>query len=176
MRLPLLFSLVVSLFAAPALAQSPARIDCTVLENGHAASGWFKVLENGKELTKGSCGTPADVPAGSYEVVVGLDGALDAPERRERVQAKAGQIANVRAQFETGELLVEVTRGRRRSVASVRVIKGSAPLANASAGVAFRISVGTYKVAVESRGDKREFDAVTISARERRVISVDFGS
>src|SRR5690606_29787589 len=115
---PLLCLVCLAFSALPALAQAPAQVDCAVLENGKSASGWFKVLENGKEITKGSCGRPVDVPAGSYEVVVGLDGAADAPEKRDRVQAKAGQTASVRAQFETGELLVEVTRGGRRGVAS----------------------------------------------------------
>jgi hypothetical protein len=175
MRIPFSLAFVLAL---PALvrAEPPGKVDCAVTENGKPASGWFRVLEADKEIGKGSCGKGLDVPAGNYEMVVGLDGAADAPEQRERSTVKSGQTATTRASFETGELLVEVTRGGRRGVATVRLLKGTGTLATLSAGVASRVSTGTYTVEVESRGDKRRFDAVSVSSSERRVISVDFGS
>jgi hypothetical protein len=171
-----LLALALALPALPAAAEPPGKVDCAVTENGKATSGWFRLLEADKEIGKGSCGKPLDVPAGSYELVVGLDGAADAPEKRQRASVKSGQTATARASFETGELLVEVTRGGRRGVATVRLLKGSGTLATLSAGVASRVSTGTYAVEVESRGEKRRFDTVSVSSGERRVISVDFGS
>jgi hypothetical protein len=172
----LLLALALALPALPAGAEPPGRVDCAVTENGKPASGWFRLAEGDREIGKGSCGKPLDVPPGSYELVVGLDGAADAPQKRERATVKSGQTSTTRAAFETGELLVEVTRAGRRGVATVRLLKGGGALATLSAGVASRISTGTYAVEVESRGEKRRFDAVSVSSGERRVISVDFGS
>jgi hypothetical protein len=175
MRIPLSLAFALA-FPAVAAAEPPGKVDCAVTENGKPASGWFRLLEADKEIAKGSCGKPLDVNPGDYELVVGLDGAADAPQLRERASVKSGQTATTRARFETGELLVEVTRGGRRGVATVRLLKGTGTLATLSAGVASRVSTGTYTVEVESRGEKRRFDTVSVSSGERRVISVDFGA
>jgi hypothetical protein len=175
MRIPLGLAFALAL-PASAAAQAPGKVDCAVTENGKPASGWYRLLEAGKEIAKGSCGKPLDVPAGDYELVVGLDGAADAPEQRQPTRVEGGQTATTRARFETGELLVEVTRAGRRGVATVRLIKGTGTLATLSAGVASRVSTGTYAVEVESRGEKRRFDTVSVSSGQRRVIAVDFGS
>jgi hypothetical protein len=175
MRTVATFVVSLAFLAVPALAQAPAQIDCVVVENGKAGSGSFTVSQGGQQITKGSCGRPAPVPAGDYEVVVALDGAVDAPVQREKTSARGGQTAQVRGRFETGELLIEVMRGGRRGVATVRLLKGEATVATLSAGVVSRVSTGTYAVEVESRGDKRRFDGVAILSTERRTIAVDFG-
>jgi hypothetical protein len=149
-------------------------VDCSPTENGKPASGSLRVLDGNREVAKGSCGKGVDVPAGSYELVVALDGAADGPDQRERVTVAAGQTKSVRPRFETGELLVEVSRGGRRGVATVRVLRAGKQVASLSAGVASRLSTGVYSVEVESRGEKRTFETVTVASGERRAISVDF--
>jgi hypothetical protein len=174
MRFPTLLSLGLFLLVSPALGQAPAHVDCSPTENGKPASGSLRVLDGDRELAKGTCGKGADVPAGAYDVVVALDGAADAPDYHERVTLAAGQAKKVAARFETGELLVQVSRGGRRGVATVRVLRSGKAVATLSAGVASRLSTGTYSVEVESRGEKRTFETVTVSAGERRAISVEF--
>jgi hypothetical protein len=174
MRFQASLVLALCLLAGPATAQAPAHLDCAPLENGKPASGSFRVLAGDREVARGSCGKGADVPAGAYEVVVALDGVADAPDQRERVTASAGQKRSVAVRFETGELLVEVSRGGRRGVATVKVMRGDKAVATLSAGVASRLSTGTYSVVVESRGEKRSFETVTIASGERRAISVEF--
>ena len=174
MRFPRSLLVAILLVAPSAWGQAPAHVDCSPTENGKPASGTLRVLDGDREVAKGSCGKGADVPAGAYEVVVALDGAADAPDHRERLTLTAGQARKVAARFETGELLVEVSRGGRRGVATVKVLRAGKAVATLSAGVASRLSTGTYSVEVESRGEKRTFETVTVSAGERRAISVEF--
>ena len=88
---------------------------------------------------------------------------------------RAGAPERPTVRFETGELLLEVTREGRRSTALVQLSAGGRKLAQLSAGVATRLVVGTYSLEVESRGEKRQLDAVTIVRGERRVLGVEFG-
>jgi hypothetical protein len=127
-------------------------------------------------IAQGSCGRALEIAPGTYTAVVVLDGAADAPESRQRVEAKAGQLTMARASFETGEILIEATRDGRRGVASVKLRKDGQERATLSAGVASRVSAGTYDVEVESRGTRRVISAVTVSRAERRTVSVDFSS
>jgi hypothetical protein len=155
-------------------ADGAASFLCETQDNGQPAAGSFRLLSGEQEISKGPCGVAKAIPPGSYEALIVLDGAIDVPLRRERLQATAGQTAKVRAGFETGELLVEVTRDGHRSVGMVRLFRDGKPIASVGAGSATRLSTGSYGVEIESRGTTRPQEAVTIVRGERRVLGVDF--
>jgi hypothetical protein len=162
--------------AGPAEAQAQAQLGCQALDNERPAAASFRLYRDGAQIAGGVCGKVQGVPAGTYELVVVLDGALGASEQRLSVTARPGGSERPTVRFETGELLIEVTREGRRSTALVQLRAGGRTLAQLSAGVATRLVVGTYSLELESRGEKRQIDAVTIARGERRVLGVEFGA
>lgn len=180
MRKPSCLWLLWGLSLAPVQGQAKpeplARVDCEARDNGAPASASFTVLGGAGEIAKARCGQAASLPAGAYEVAVQLDGAADAPVSRHRVEAGAGQLTKVVAQFETGELLVEITREGRRSVGQIKLLQHGRQLAILSSGVATRVSAGTYTLELTSRGQKRALEAVTVSRGERRVLSAELAA
>ncbi|MEY4514987.1 MAG: hypothetical protein RLZZ450_7109 [Pseudomonadota bacterium] len=157
-------------------AEGAGLVGCQVLDNGSRAAASFRVLRDGAQISAGTCGKDLEVPEGAYELVVVLDGVLGESEQRVLVTARAGAAEHPTVRFETGELLIEVTREGRRSTALVQLSAGGRKLAQLSAGVATRLAVGTYSLEVESRGEKRQLAAVTIVRGERRVLGVEFGA
>ena len=155
-------------------AEGSAKVGCEADENGGRAAASFRVLREGTQIASGICGKYVDVPPGPVTLLVTLDGVLSASVRQFEVEAREGTPARVQAHFETGELLVEVTRDGRRGSALVHLSSGNTEVARTSAGVASRISVGTYAVEVESRGERRRIDGVTIARGARQVLKVDF--
>jgi hypothetical protein len=105
---------------------------------------------------------------------VTLDGVLAVAERRFELDARPGAPARAQAHFETGELLVEVTRAERRASALVHLTGADGASARTSAGVTSRVGVGSYSIEVESRGERRRIDGVTIARAARQVLKVDF--
>lgn len=162
-------------FGLPARAQPLAKVGCEARENGGRASASFRVLRGDAQIASGSCGKELALPEGAYELLIQLDGAL-AAEQRHRVQVKAGESARPTAQFETGVLLVEITREGRRSVGLVKLLTAEREIATVSAGVESRIAIGVYSITIESRGETRRIDGVAITRGERRVLGVDLGS
>lgn len=155
-------------------AAASARVDCEVQENGKASLGSFRLLAGDTQIAKGSCGRPQEVPAGSYDLLVSLDGAADAPIFKQHVDARVGELTKATASFETGEILVELTREGRRTMGTIKLLRGKESVATLTAGVASRVSAGTYSVEIESRGTRRVLDAVTVARGERRSLSEDF--
>jgi len=164
------------IYARPAGAAPSARVDCDVQENGQQALASFRVMAGESEIAKGSCGRAQEVPPGTYEMRVTLDGAVDAPTVKQRIEARVGDLTKARASFETGEILVELTRDGRRTIGTIKLLKGGSVLATLTGGVTSRVSVGTYSVELESRGARRTLDAVTVSRGERRSLSADFSA
>jgi hypothetical protein len=162
--------------ADPAEAQAQAQLGCQALDNERPAAASFRLYRDGAQIAGGVCGKVQGVPAGTYELLVALDGALGASEQRLSVTVRPGGSERPTVRFETGELLIEVTREGRRSTALVQLRAGGRTLAQLSAGVATRLVVGTYSLELESRGEKRQIDAVTIARGERRVLGVEFGA
>jgi hypothetical protein len=157
-------------------AQALAQLGCQALDNEKSAAASFRIYREGVQIAAGVCGKDQGVPDGTYELVVVLDGALGASEQRLSVTARPGGTERPTVRFETGELLIEVTREGRRSTALVQLRANGRTLAQLSAGVATRLVVGTYSLEIESRGEKRQIDAVTIARGERRVLGVEFGA
>lgn len=165
---------LVSCHTPAADAEAPGRVDCEVFENDKAASGSFRALAGTREAAKGVCGKGSDVAPGSYELEVTLDGAVDRPTKHENVTASSGQTARAIARFETGELVIDVKRGGQRTLAIVKLLRDKQQVASLTAGVASRVSVGTYSVEVDARGNTHSFGVVSVVRADRRELSVDF--
>ncbi len=172
-RVAFFVGVFLALRAVPAEAGAVGLVDCEAQENGQIALASFRVLTGENQIAKGVCGRPAEVASGSYEIRITLDGAADSPNHAQRIEVKSGAKVHVPAKFETGEIVVEITRDGRRSIGVVRLTQGSKTLATLSAGVPHRVSTGTYGVEIEAKGETRALDAVTISRGELRAIRAD---
>lgn len=173
-RLLAVFLTISGLACSPVSAEEGASFVCESQDNGKAAPATFRLMAGGQEILSGSCGAIKAIPVGSYEALIVLDGALDLPTYREQLTALPGKTVRVKARYETGELVVDVTRDGRRSVGMVRLFREGKPFASVGAGSANRLSTGSYGVEVESRGEKRPLVPITIVRGERRVLVVDF--
>lgn len=173
----LAFSALFGLAIAGSVAAAPsARIDCEIRENGKPSLGSFRLLAGDTQIAKGSCGRPQDVPAGAYDILLSLDGAVDAPLAKQRVDVRVGELTKAQASFETGEILVELTRDGRRTVGTIRLLRNKEPVATLTAGVANRVSAGTYSVEIESRGTRRVLEGVSVARGARRSLNEDFSA
>lgn len=168
------FLTFLALAAVPARAADSGAFLCESSNNGLAAPATFRLLSGDQQIASGSCGGSKPVPAGRYDAVIILDGAADQPTVRELVKIDAGQTARVQASFETGELLVDVTRGGRRSIGMVHLFRDGQPIGSVGAGSANRLSIGSYAVEIESRGEKRPRETLTIVRGQRRHLVIDF--
>jgi hypothetical protein len=157
-----------------AAAQGSAKVGCDADENGSRAAASFQALREGSQIARGICGKYVEVPPGPLTLVVTLDGVLAMGARRFEVDAKPGPPSRVTAHFETGILLVEVTRDGRRGSALVHLTAADGTTARTSAGVESRVGVGTYAVEVESRSERRRIEGVTIARGARQVLKVGF--
>src|SRR5687768_16919262 len=109
------FLTIAGLAAGSAGAEGGASFACEALDNDKPAPATFRLLAGGKEISSGSCGAIKSIPAGSSEALIVLDGAADQPAHREQINAEPGKTVRVKARYETGELVVDVTRDGRRS-------------------------------------------------------------
>lgn len=169
-------------------APSPAgegRVAVTVKQNGSVASGAFEVHRladashgtAGEIVASGRSGLAVRVPAGTYDVVVRLDGAIDRPERWLRdVVVGAGRTAEVEGSFQTAVLEVRVQARGRRAAATVYVRRAgeTADVATLGAGVRAVVSAGTYDIVVRHRAQERVFPGIELPAGGARALTADF--
>jgi hypothetical protein len=182
----LLGGLLVGTLPAPTHAAPPAqfvdargtqargRIACRVTENGGAASGTMIVRKDGAEVASGPCGEPVGVPPGSYEVALGLDGALDRPTQAVRVDVAPGGTGLVAADFQTAILEVRIEAEGRRAAGMATIFRNGERVGTLGSGVAGHLSAGTYDVVARYRGAEQRFDAVTLAPAERRSLTATF--
>ena len=163
----------VALAASLAHAQPTGKLRCEAEENGVPAAASFRALKDGAAIASGACGKDATLPLGAVTLEIALDGVLAARAHKFALEVSAQGTARARASFETGTLLVEVTRDGRRGAATVKLLDDGRELAQLGAGVASRVAVGTYALEIESRGERRRMDGVSITRGERRVVGVD---
>jgi hypothetical protein len=150
------------------------RVRCAVEDNGQAATGSVVLRRDGVVVAEGSCRTEHAVPAGDYDAVISLDGALDRPTVTERVRVAPGATATVSGRFRTGSITVEATaNGRRAAVMATLAIAGR-PVGTLAGGVEGRLSAGSYEVTVTHRGQEQRFTAVAITPGQLRLLSVQF--
>src|SRR3954452_20482015 len=114
--------LLAAALTLPVLAAGSGKVTCQVLENGKPASGMLTVSQGASQVASGSCGSPIDVPAGTYTATLGLDGALDGPEQQKPLTVTAGQSAKLDADFATGLLEMRI-RSQGKDAAGMAVIR-----------------------------------------------------
>lgn len=150
------------------------RVLCEITENGGSASGTVTLRSGGRTVGSGPCGEALSVPAGSYEAVVQLDGALDRPEQRRRVTVAAGATERVTADFSTAILEVRITAGGRRAAGMAIITRNGQRIGTLGSGVSGHLSAGTYDVVIRYRTEERRFDGVTLARGQRRALSAAF--
>lgn len=158
----------------PTLAESPGRVRCALTENGQHAEGVLRLEQNGKSIASGSCAKALQVPAGTYTAVLGLDGALDSPEQRSNVRVQAGQGAEIRGDFTTGNLRIEVQSKGRRAAALATISRDGRQVASLAGGVNARLSTGRYDITVRYRDQEKTIPGVTIAKGQTEVVTIDF--
>lgn len=159
--------------ARPAPDPEPARLDCRVEANDAPAVASFAALRGGQEVASGRCGSAIDIPPGSYEVVLTLEGTLDRPERRVRVQASEGERVLARASFETSILEVRFTEDRRAAAGLAVVLRDGRRVGTLGSGVATRLSSGRYEIVARYRTEEKRY-TVDLAPGQRRAIRADF--
>lgn len=155
-------------------AQARGRIACRILENAGAASGTMTIRKDGREVSSGTCGAPVAVPAGSYEVVLGLDGAIDRPEKTVQLTVAPGATAAASADFQTAILEVRIEAGGRRAAGLATIFRNGERVGTLGSGVSGHLSAGTYDIVAKYRASEQRFDAVTLAPGERRALSASF--
>ena len=165
------FGALLAAAAAGAAAEPLASVDCEARDNGRPASAKLVLWSAGETVAQGRCGSPLKVPPGRYRMGVQLDTALDAPTWHGLLQLEADSETLRRAEFETGVLEVRIVRGGRPVAGRARVERRGRPVGEIAAGVARRLSAGSYAVtAVDNSGAEIPFGAVHVAPRERRVL------
>lgn len=154
--------------------QGPGTIACQIRENGGPASGTILVRQGGRQVADGSCASPLSLPAGTYDVTLRLDGALDRPEQTRRVTLGAGQTEQVSADFSTAILEVRITAEGRRAAGMAIITRNGERIGTLGSGVAGHVSAGTYDVVVRYRTQERRFDGVALARGQRRALSASF--
>ena len=155
-------------------AQARGRISCRITENGGAASGTITITKGGQEVSAGACGSPIAVPAGAYEVVLGLDGAIDRPEKTLQVTVAPGATGLAAADFQTAILEVRIEAGGRRAAGMATIFRNGERVGTLGSGVSGHLSAGTYDIVAKYRNSEQRFDAVTLAPGERRALSATF--
>ncbi len=154
--------------------QARGRIACRITENGGAASGTVAIRKDGQEIATGTCGEPVGVPSGSYEVVLGLDGALDRPVKTVEVTVAPGGTATAAADFQTAILEVRIEAEGRRAAGMATIFRNGERVGTLGSGVSGHLSAGTYDIVARYRGAEQRFDAVTLAPAERRSLAATF--
>lgn len=158
---------------APDPAPAPARFDCRVEENGAWAPATFVAWRDGQRVASGRCGSTVSLEPGSYDVVLTLDGALDTPSRRVRVEAAEGQPVRATARFDTSILEVRFTKDGRRAAGMAIVLRDGQRVGTLGSGVPAHLSSGRYEIVARYRTEERRF-TVDLAPEQRRAIRAAF--
>ena len=159
-----------------AAAQSAGQITCRVSNNGRSADGGIRLIaSNGREAGAGPCGDkPIAVPPGSYTAVLNLDGVLDSPEQRLKVQVSGGRNRPVVADFQTGTLRIAIEQNGRLAAGMATIERDGQRVGTLGGGVKAHLSTGTYSVIVRYRDQERRFERVVITTGSHRDLKASF--
>lgn len=164
--------------AAPqeASATKPTgQISCAVAENGVPGTGTIRVAQKGGGVVhSGACAGAVAIAPGRYQVVVGLDGALDGPEQTFEVNLRAGGTEAVAADFATGILQVRIESEGQRAAGMAIIRRQGTQLGTLGSGVTAHLSVGTYEVLARYRLRSQEFSSVSIQAGQTTTLDARF--
>jgi len=147
---------------------------CEVTENGSTASGTMVLRRGAEQVASGSCGVALDVPPGTYEAILRLDGALGEGEQARQVSVERGATARVGVDFATAILEVRFTAEGRRAAGMAAIMSGGRQIGALASGVSAHVSVGTYDIVARYRNQERRFDGITLVRGERRSLSAEF--
>jgi hypothetical protein len=160
---------------APSAGQPRTGVTCQIKENGQAASGTVSLRQNGREIGAGACnGDVVSVPAGSYDAVLRLDGALDRPEQTRQVTVRAGGASAIEADFATAILEVRIMAQGRRAAGMAVLYRNGTRVGQIGSGVSAHVSAGTYDVVAQYRNNEQRFDGVALVPGQRRSLSAEF--
>jgi hypothetical protein len=160
---------------ARSAGQPRTGVTCRIQENGGAASGTVSLRQGGREIGAGACnGDVISVPAGTYDALLRLDGALDRPEQTRPVTVRAGQASSLEADFATAILEVRIMAGGRRAAGSAVLFRNGARVGQIGSGVAAHVSAGTYDVVAQYRTNEQRFDGIALVPGQRRSLSAEF--
>ena len=161
----------------PARSEGQPRtgVTCQIKENGAAASGTISLRQQGREIGAGACnGQVVAVPAGSYEAILRLDGALDRPEQTRSVTVRAGDAAAIEGDFATAILEVRISAQGRRAAGMAVLYRNGVRVGQIGSGVSAHVSAGTYDVVAQYRTNEQRFDGVALVPGQRRSLSAEF--
>lgn len=146
-------------------------LSCRVTNNGAPATASIRIQKADGSSQEGSCGRPVTLAAGTHQVTVRLDGALDRPEQTQSVTISAGQTSEISASFRTGEVIVRVQAAGRPVPAMLELLRDGTRVATFAAGVKSQLSVGRFTVRVRFGGKSAE-TTVDVVAGESREVNV----
>lgn len=158
--------------AAPAPAR-PGRLTAVVDENGAHAPSSVHVRRGGRLVASGSSATPIELPAGTYDVTITLETALDRPTRTVRVSVPEGGTATARASFRTSIIEVRFTKDRTAVHGLATLRQGGRVIGTLGSGVTARVSAGTYEIDARYRTEQRTY-TVALAPEQRRALRADF--
>lgn len=165
-------------FAAPhgASAIKPTgQISCAVAENGTPGTGTMRIAQRDGAVTySGACAGSVAAAPGRYQVIVGLDGALDGPEKTFDVTLRAGGTEAVTADFATGILQVRIESEGQRAAGMAIIRRQGTQLGTLGSGVTAHLSVGTYEVLARYRLRSQEFSSVSVQAGQTTTLDARF--
>ncbi len=154
-------------------APAPGRLACAADENGIAAPASVQLRSGGNVVASGSCASPIEVPAGTYDAIVTLESALDRPTRALRVTVQPGALATARASFQTAILEVRFTADRSPVPGLAIIQRDGVTVGTLGSGVSARLSAGTYTIVARYRTGERTY-VVTLAPEQRRAVRADF--
>lgn len=168
-------SLAALALALPALAEEGAgKVTCEILENGELASGEVSIQRDGAEVASGTCGKELSVPAGTYDAILRLDGALDSPEQSQPLTVKKNGKAALKADFTTGLLEVRIQSQGKRAAGMAVIKREGKQIGTLGSGVAAHLSAGTYEVVARYRTQEKAWADVKVEKGARVTLDAAF--
>ncbi len=142
-------------------------------DDGAYAPSSFEARQGGRLVASGSCASPATLPAGTYDVTLTLESALDRPTRHQRVVVPENGAASARASFQTAILEVRFTNDRQPVPGIAFIQKDGVQVGTLGSGVSARVSPGTYQIVARSRTHEQSY-TVQLVAGQRRAVRASF--
>ena len=128
-----------------------------------------RAVENQQEHTK----IAVSLPAGTYDVVVTLETALDRPSRTVRAHVPEDGRFHATASFATSILEVRFTTGGRAAAGLAVIRRDGREIGTLGSGISARVSAGRYEVMARYRTSARTY-TVDLAPEQRRAIRATF--
>lgn len=159
---------------APTQAAEAGVVRCAITENGAPATGTITLTQGDKRIASGACRTGLKAAPGKYTAVTRLDRALDHPTRSEPIVVAADRPVEIKANFKTATLQLQIQTKGRGGAAIVTVLRDGKKIGTLGVGVTAPISEGDYQVIVQYGGQEQRFDKVQLRAGQHRILRARF--